>query len=65
MPAKEILAVIRDLEAAGWRINIARGRAHAYAKAYCPGGSAGCQPVMIYGTPRVPEYEADRIRKAL
>jgi hypothetical protein len=37
MPAKEILAAIRELEMAGWRIQIASGQAHAYAKAYWPG----------------------------
>jgi len=36
MPAKEILEAIRELEAAGWRVQIASGRAHAYARAYCP-----------------------------
>jgi hypothetical protein len=65
MPAKEIMAAIRELERAGWRVATARGHAHAYAKAYCPGGRGGCQPVLIYGTPRVPEHEASRIMKAL
>jgi hypothetical protein len=65
MPAKEIMAAMRELERAGWRIVVAGGRAHAYAKAYCPGGRVGCQPVLIYGTPRVPEREASRIMKAL
>lgn len=65
MPAKEILDAIRDLEAAGWRVHVAGGRAHAYARAYCPGGATGCKPLTIYGTPRVPEYEAAKIRKVL
>jgi hypothetical protein len=65
MPAKEILAAIRELEAAGWRVQITGGRAHAYARAYCPGGSQGCQPLTIYGTPRVPEHEAAKILRAL
>jgi hypothetical protein len=65
MPAKEIMAAIRDLEAAGWRVVVAGGHAHAYARAYRPGGRLGCSPVMIYGTPKVPEREADRIMKAL
>jgi hypothetical protein len=38
MPAKEILAAIGELEAAGWRVQITSGQAHAYARAYCPGG---------------------------
>jgi len=54
VPAKEILAAIRELEAAGWRVQITGGRAHAYASAYCPGGPDGCAPLFIYGTPRVP-----------
>jgi len=65
MPAKEILAAIRELEAAGWRVQITSGRAHAYARAYCPGGPEGCPPLTIYGTPRVPEHEAVKILRAL
>jgi hypothetical protein len=65
MPAKEIMAAIRELEKAGWRVVVTRRHAHAYATAYCPGGRFGCRPVNIYGTPRVPEKEAARIRKAL
>jgi hypothetical protein len=65
MPAKEILAAIRDLEAAGWHVQITGGRAHAYARAYCPGGSECCPPLTIYGTPRVPEHEAAKILRAL
>jgi hypothetical protein len=61
MPAKEILAAIRELEQAGWRIKIAGAQAHAHAKAYCPGGAEGCPPLTIYGTPRVPENEAAKI----
>jgi hypothetical protein len=65
VPAKEILAAIRELEAAGWRIRLSSGHAHAYAKAYCPGGAGGCRSISIYGTPTVPEREARRIRAAL
>jgi hypothetical protein len=65
MPAKEILAAIRELEAAGWRVQITSGRAHAYARAYCPGGPEGCPPLTMYGTPRVPEHEAAKILRAL
>lgn len=65
MPAKEILAAVRGLEAAGWRVDIAGGRSHAYARSYCPGGSGGCAPLTVYGTPKVPEHEAAKIRRAL
>jgi hypothetical protein len=65
MPAKEIMAAIRELEAAGWRVVVAGGHAHAYARAYCPGGRLGCRPVLIYGTPRVPEREASKITNLL
>jgi hypothetical protein len=65
VPAKEILAALRELESAGWRIRLTNGQAHPYAKAYCPGGAGGCPLVVVYGTPRVPEAEAARIRGAL
>ena len=65
MPAKEILAAMRDMEAAGWRIRLIHGHAHANAIAYCPGAVRGCKPFAIYGTPRSAEREAARIRKAL
>ncbi|GAA4632918.1 hypothetical protein GCM10023196_068370 [Actinoallomurus vinaceus] len=65
MPAKEIVAAIRDLEAAGWRVIIASGHAHTYAKALCPGGHEGCAPLMIYGTPKVLEHEAKKIQRML
>jgi hypothetical protein len=65
MPAKEILAAIRGLETAGWRVQVTNGRAHAYARAYCPGGPTGCPPLTINGTPKVPEHEAAKIRRAM
>lgn len=65
MPAKEILAAIQALRSAGWRVELTNGRAHAYARAYCPGGRGCCDPFSINGTPRVPEVEAARIRKAM
>ena len=65
MAAKEIMAAIREFEAAGWRIRLTGGRAHAYVRAYCPGGVSGCRPFTVNGTPRIPEHEAARMRKAL
>ena len=65
MPSKEIRAAIRDLQAASWRIVLSAGRAHAYARAYCPGAADGCPALTIYGTPQVPENEAAKIRRAL
>jgi len=65
VPAKEILDALKELAAAGWRVQLAGGRAHAYARAYCPGGEAGCTPLTVYGTPKVPEYEAAKIRRKL
>jgi hypothetical protein len=50
-------------------IDLARGsallHAHAYAKAYCPGGFGGYDRLSINGTPTVPEREARKIRRAL
>jgi hypothetical protein len=65
MPAKEILDALQDLRSAGWRVQATSGRAHAYARAYCPGGQSGCPPLTVYGTPKVPEHEAAKIRRAL
>lgn len=65
MPAKEILTALRELEFAGWRVRLTSGRSHPYARAYCPGGDAGCPPLSVYGTPEVPENEAAKIRRAL
>ena len=65
MPAKEILAAIKEMEQAGRRVEIAGGRSHAYARAYCPGAPVRCAPLTIYGTPKVPEHEAAKIRRAL
>ena len=65
IPAKEILAAISEFEAAGWRAQVASGRAHADARAYCPGGPDGCPRLTIYGTPRVPEHETTKILRSL
>lgn len=65
MPAKEIAAALKELESAGWRVRLSGGQAHAFARAYCPGGVDGCPPLTIYGSPRVPEHEAVKIRRAL
>lgn len=65
MPAKEILDALQELAHAGWRVQFAGSRAHAYARAYCPGGETGCPPLTIYGTPKVPEHGAAKIRRAL
>jgi hypothetical protein len=32
MPAKEILAALQQLRAAGWRVQLAGGQSHAYAR---------------------------------
>lgn len=65
MPAKEILYALRELASAGWRVELAGGNAHAYARAYCPGGGSGCPPLTVNGTPRVPEHEAEKIGRAM
>lgn len=65
MPAKEILDALQELAYAGWRVQLAGSQAHAYARAYCPGAETGCPPLTVYGTPKVPEHEAAKIRRAL
>jgi hypothetical protein len=65
MPAKEILRALQEMMSAGWQVRLTNGRAHAYARAYCPGGEAGCPPLTVNGTPNVPEDEAEKIRRAM
>jgi hypothetical protein len=65
MPAKEILSALQEMVSAGWRVQLANGRAHAYARAYCPGGEAGCPPLTVNGMPKVPEHEAEKIRRKM
>jgi hypothetical protein len=40
-------------------------RAHAYARALCPGGPGCCPPFSINGTPDVDEHEAEKIRRKM
>ena len=61
MPAKEILHALQELVSVGWRVQLTSGR----ARAYCPGGEAGCPPLTVYGTPKVPEHEAEKISRAM
>jgi hypothetical protein len=66
MPGKHTRAAIRDLETAGWLVTYTSGRAHAYARASCPGGPGCCTPPFsINGTPEVDEHEAQKIRRRM
>ena len=56
---------MQQLRAAGWRVHLAGGQSHAYARAYCPGGEAGCPPLIVYGSPKLPENEVAKIRRAI
>lgn len=46
-----------------WRVVKSSGSAHAWGKLYCPESSRNGCIIVVYGTPRVPENHADRIRK--
>lgn len=65
MPGKHTRAAIKELTDAGWRVTYTNGRAHAYARAACPGGPGCCPPFSINGTPDVDEHEAEKIRRKM
>ena len=62
---KEIRAAVKDATDAGWRLHKATGKGHVWAILLCPGASRDACKVTVHGTPKVPENEARRIRKAL
>ncbi len=64
MPGKHTRAAIKELLDAGWQVSYTSARAHAYARASCPGGPGCCTPPFsINGTPDVDEHEAEKIRR--
>ncbi len=64
MPGKHTRAAIKELLDAGWQVTYTSARAHAYARASCPGGPGCCTPPFsINGTPDVDEHEAEMIRR--
>jgi len=66
MPGKHTRTAIKELEEAGWQVTYTSGRAHAYARAACPGGPGCCTPPFsINGTPDVDEHEAQKIRRRM
>jgi hypothetical protein len=65
MPGKHTRAAIKELTDAGWRVAYTSARAHAYARAACPGGPECCPPFSINGTPDVDEHEAEKIRRQM
>ena len=64
-PNKEIAAAVAEAVAAGWRVEKCPPRAHCWAVLYCPAAERGACKLSVYGTPRVPENEARKIRRAL
>lgn len=66
MPGKHTRTAIKELEDAGWLVTYTSSRAHAYARASCPGGPGCCSPPFsINGTPAVDEHEAEKIRRRM
>ena len=64
MPGKHTRAAIRELLDAGWQVTYTSARAHACARASCPGGPGCCTPPFsINGTPDVDEHEAEKMRQ--
>ena len=63
-PNKEVRKAIRQLEQAGWTIEVATGRsAHRWGAAFCPARNPACT-TGIAGSPRVPEDQASRLLKS-
>ncbi|GAB2810657.1 hypothetical protein GCM10022221_05080 [Actinocorallia aurea] len=63
MVAKEIEKLLVELRSLGCTVVMCGPRAHCYAKVLCDGGC--CAPIPIYGTPRVPEHERQRVLKKI
>ncbi len=71
-PKKEVRKAIKELTAAGWKIETApSGHGHRWGIATCPhqhsdgaGGMSRCSQV-IYGTPRSQDDHANRLRREL
>ena len=61
-PKKEIEDALVEAEAAGWAVVKRSGHTHAWGLIRC---GPGCCSMSVYSTPRVPENEAARIRRAL
>ena len=71
-PKKEVRKALKELRAAGWTIEVARGgRAHRWGTATCPyqhpdgsGGLSRCA-LVVYGTPRNEDNHARELRRGL
>ena len=61
-PNKEIEDALRELEAAGWRVEMA-SRAHRWGVVRCPEHSREGHQHSVYSTPRSPSAHARLLRK--
>jgi hypothetical protein len=59
---KEIEDALAEAEAAGWSVLKREGHTHAWGLLRC---KHGCCQQTVNSTPRVPENEASRIRRAV
>jgi hypothetical protein len=64
-PNKEIHAAVLYVVSKGWTLAKANARSHAWGRLFCPSGRREGCIVSVYSTPRVPENEAEKIRKAV
>ena len=62
---KHIRAAVDYALEHGWRLVLAGPRAHIWGKLYCPQHDrTGCDQA-VYSAPRVPEWHAEDIRRAV
>ncbi|QJE73371.1 hypothetical protein HHL28_09935 [Aerophototrophica crusticola] len=67
-PSKEIEGAVSYAESQGW--TFVKGRGHCWGMLRCPANEADCRcgefcQVSVWSTPRVPENEARKIRRAV
>lgn len=63
-PNKEIRVSVEYATEKGWRVEKASARAHNWGTMFCPHGHPECV-IFIRSTPRNPEGEARRLRRAV
>ena len=69
-PNKHIEAALAHAEAAGWRIKVGGGSAHAWGVMYCPHNDPECRcgefcVTSIWSTPGNPENHAKQLRRVV
>jgi hypothetical protein len=69
-PKKEIEEALAYAERHGWRVVKSTGKGHAWGRVICPWNDRECRcgnycQTSVWGTPDVPEHEANKIRRVI